>query len=116
MWTPRGIVQDNDIVPLTLVKGKNEILVEVQDMQGGWGFTARFLDDKALTGKLVNTVASGDLDETKKLIGFGANVNGTNENGVSMAEKKLKSCCCHMVQRKLMFRMRENWLMVFTAG
>lgn len=83
MWTPRGIVQDNDIVPLTLVKGKNEILVEVQDMQGGWGFTARFLDDKALTGKLVNTVASGDLDETKKLIGFGANVNGTNENGLS---------------------------------
>jgi CubicO group peptidase (beta-lactamase class C family) len=83
MWTPRAIVQDNDLIPLSLVKGKNEILVEVQDMQGGWGFTARFLDEKGLTGKLVKTAGAGDVDETKKLIGYGAHVNGTNENGLS---------------------------------
>jgi CubicO group peptidase (beta-lactamase class C family) len=83
MWTPRAIVQDNDIVPLSLVTGKNEILVEVQDIQGGWGFTARFLDEKALTGKLVKSAAAGDVDETKKLIGYGANVNATNENGLT---------------------------------
>ena len=83
MWAPRGIVQDNDIIPLSLVKGKNEILIEVQDMQGGWGFTARFLDEKALSEKLVKTAAAGDVDETKKLIGYGANVNGSNENGLT---------------------------------
>jgi CubicO group peptidase (beta-lactamase class C family) len=83
MWAPRGIVQDNDIIPLSLVKGKNEILIEVQDMQGGWGFTARFLDGKALAEKLVKTAAAGDVDETKKLIGYGANVNGSNENGLT---------------------------------
>ena len=83
MWTPRGIVQDNDIIPLSLVKGKNEILVEVQDIQNDWGFTARFLDQKALTAKLVKTAAAGDIDEAKKLIGYGANVNGVNENGLT---------------------------------
>ena len=83
MWVPRGIVQDNDIIPLALVKGKNEILIEVQDIQGGWGFTARFPDDKALSDKLVKTAASGDIDETKKLIGYGANVNGINGNGLT---------------------------------
>jgi CubicO group peptidase (beta-lactamase class C family) len=83
IWTPRSIVQDNDVIPMALVKGRNEILIEVQDMQGGWGFTARFLDEKSLTGKLVRSAAAGDIDESIKMIGYGANVNGTNENGLT---------------------------------
>ena len=80
-WIPRGIVPDNDIIPLSLVKGKNEILIEVQDMEGGWEFTARFLDEKGLTGKLIKTAAAGDLDESDRIIESGADVNGKNENG-----------------------------------
>lgn len=82
-WGPRSIVQDNDLVPMSLVKGKNEILVEVQNIQGDWGFTARFVDQQALTVKLVKTAAAGDVDESTRLIGFGANVNGANENGLT---------------------------------
>src|SRR5688500_12627370 len=52
-WLPRGIVPDNDIIPISLGKGTNEILIEVQDMEGGWGFTARFLDEKGLTARLI---------------------------------------------------------------
>lgn len=82
-WTPRGIVPDNDIIPLNLVKGINDILIEVQDMEGGWGFTARFLDEKGLTSRLIKAAAAGDLDESKRLIESGAGVNGTGDNGLS---------------------------------
>src|SRR5205085_5768486 len=82
-WTPRGIVKDNDIIPLSLVKGRNEILIEVQDIEGGWGFTARFLDTKALTDKLVKSASAGDVDEATKMIVSGADVNGKNENGIT---------------------------------
>ena len=40
-WMARGVVVDNDVIPVSLNKGKNEILLEVQDMAGGWAFTAR---------------------------------------------------------------------------
>src|SRR5687768_1199550 len=80
-WIPRGIVPDNDIVPLSLVKGKNELLIEVQDMEGGWGFTARFLDEKGLTSRLVKSAAAGNVDEAKRMIEYGAQVNAKGENG-----------------------------------
>jgi CubicO group peptidase (beta-lactamase class C family) len=82
-WVPRAIVKDNDVIPLSLVKGKNEILIEVQDIQEGWGFTTRFLDQKALTNKLVKSASIGDMDEATRMISSGANVNGKSENGIT---------------------------------
>jgi hypothetical protein len=43
-WIPRGAVKDDDFVVLKLVKGSNQLLLKVQDMQGGWAFVARLLD------------------------------------------------------------------------
>src|SRR6478736_6251111 len=48
-WAPRGVTKDEDLVPVTLVKGSNQLLLKVQDIQGGWGFAARLLDKAALT-------------------------------------------------------------------
>jgi len=31
-WVPRGVNKDDDIIPLQLVKGSNQILLKVQDM------------------------------------------------------------------------------------
>lgn len=39
----RAIVEDDDIVPVTLKKGRNRILVKVEQGWGGWGFAMRFL-------------------------------------------------------------------------
>src|SRR5690606_14900488 len=30
-WAPRGLTQDNDLVPVSLKKGKNQLLIKVQD-------------------------------------------------------------------------------------
>ena len=51
-WIPRGVTKDNDLVPLKLVKGSNQILLKVQDMEGGWGFSARLLDKEWINGTI----------------------------------------------------------------
>jgi CubicO group peptidase (beta-lactamase class C family) len=80
-WIARGTVQDNDIIPVNLVKGKNEILVEVQDMEGGWSFTARFLDEEGLTKRLTKAAGTGDIDELSRLISAGAGLNRRTDRG-----------------------------------
>jgi CubicO group peptidase (beta-lactamase class C family) len=82
-WLPRAIVPDDDIIKIPLVKGKNEILIEVQDIAGGWGFTARFLDREGLTKRLVKSASVGDLDVTKQMLEGGADVNARGENGLT---------------------------------
>jgi CubicO group peptidase (beta-lactamase class C family) len=82
-WIARAIQPDNDIVEIPLVKGKNEILVEVQDGEGGWGFTARFLDKKGISNRLIKASSSGDVEEVKRLLTAGADVNMKGENKLS---------------------------------
>ncbi len=81
-WTPRGIEKDNDLVPLELKKGSNQILLKVQDMRGGWGFTARLLDKKTLARHLTKASSAGALDKVKMLADHGANLNMADENGL----------------------------------
>ena len=81
-WTPRGIEKDSDLIPLELEKGSNQILLKVQDMRGGWGFTARLLDKKSLAQQLTKASAWGALDKVKMLADHGANLNMADENGL----------------------------------
>jgi CubicO group peptidase (beta-lactamase class C family) len=55
-------------------------------MQGGWGFSARVLDKAALSEKLVTAAKNGLLDEIKMLMSAGADVNGTDKNGLTPYE------------------------------
>src|SRR5438067_4050383 len=82
-WIPRGVNKDEDLVPLKLVKGSNQLLLKVQDIEGGWGFVARMLDKAALTEQLNKAAASGDIDKIKMLIDGGADINAANENGIT---------------------------------
>ena len=82
-WIPRAVNKDEDLVPLKLVKGSNQILLKVQDMEGGWGFEARMLDKAALTDQLNAAAGNGNLDKIKMLIDGGADINAANENGIT---------------------------------
>ena len=82
-WIPRAVVKDNDLVPLNLVKGSNQILLKVQDMEGGWGFVARVLDKEGLTEQLNTAAANGNLDQIKLLEEGGANINAAAKNGMT---------------------------------
>ncbi|MBE3132638.1 MAG: hypothetical protein IMZ55_04135, partial [Acidobacteria bacterium] len=39
----RGVTPDEDLVPVSLKKGENTLLVKVENGSGGWGFCLRFL-------------------------------------------------------------------------
>jgi CubicO group peptidase (beta-lactamase class C family) len=82
-WIPRGINKDEDLVPLHLVKGSNQVLLKVQDMQGGWGFMVRLLDKGALSEQLVLGVQRGDVDKVNQLIESGADINAVNSAGIT---------------------------------
>lgn len=82
-WIGRAVSRDNDVIPLNLVKGSNQLLLKVQNMQGGWGFIARILDKAALSEQLSVAAASGNLDKINTLISSGANVNEKNESGIT---------------------------------
>jgi CubicO group peptidase (beta-lactamase class C family) len=82
-WIPRGVNKDEDVVPLKLVKGSNQLLIKVQDIEGGWSFAARLLDKASLTEQLNNSAARGKIDNVKMLIDAGADINAANENGIT---------------------------------
>ncbi|MCU7550096.1 serine hydrolase [Chitinophagaceae bacterium LB-8] len=82
-WIPRGVQKDDDVVPLPLVRGSNQILIKVQDIQGGWGFVARLLDQTALSDQLGVAVSRGDLDKMNLLIDNGVDVNAKSSAGIS---------------------------------
>ena len=82
-WIPRGANKDDDLVPLKLVKGSNQLLLKVQDMEGGWAFIARLLDKAALTDQLNTAASNGDLDKIKMLADGGADISAASVSGIS---------------------------------
>lgn len=82
-WIPRGLVPDQDVFPIELKKGSNQIVIKVQDIAGGWGFTARILDDVSVSERFVSACGSGLLDEINMFLDAGANINFVNDVGLS---------------------------------
>ena len=82
-WIPRAVQKDNDLVPLKLVKGSNQVLLKVQDINGGWAFTARMLDKEGLTDQLNVAAGIGNLDKINLLIEGGADINAGNKIGLT---------------------------------
>ena len=76
----RGILADNDIIPIRLVKGRNLLIIEVQDAEGGWGFMARFLDKAKLADQLVTAAGSGNFEQLRGLLDAGADLNTKSSN------------------------------------
>jgi CubicO group peptidase (beta-lactamase class C family) len=82
-WVGRGVVPDQDIVSIDLIKGSNQILIKVQDWAGGWGFTARLLGKKDYTEKLIDGARRGDIDQVNLFLAAGADVNGKGLTGLT---------------------------------
>lgn len=86
-WVGRSVSKDNDIVTIKLKKGKNQILIKVQNMQGAWGFCCRMLSKESLKEKLIDAADRGDLDEIEMLLSYGTDVNVKIEPGLTALHK-----------------------------
>jgi len=82
-WIGRAVKQDDDLVSFPLKKGRNQVLVKVQNMEFGWGFTCRILGKKHYTDKLISYSGNGDVKIVDMLIAHGADVNVTNKYGLT---------------------------------
>ena len=82
-WAARGVTKDEDLVPITLVKGSNQLLLKIQDIRGGWAFVARLLDKSAVADQLIKAATNGQAEKIKNLTNAGADINAANENGIT---------------------------------
>jgi CubicO group peptidase (beta-lactamase class C family) len=80
-WAARPVNQDDDLVTLNMKKGKNRLVIKVQDMQYDWGFCCRPLGDEQISEHFLAAIREGNLDHIKMFIETGINVNRKNEIG-----------------------------------
>ncbi|MBW3625261.1 MAG: serine hydrolase [Armatimonadetes bacterium] len=82
-FTMRGVVPDEDLVPVTFREGKNTLLLKVMNGQGGWGFSARVMDPAAINERLASAAAQGDPETVRALLSHGADPNAKGTQGLT---------------------------------
>ncbi|MBC8353308.1 MAG: serine hydrolase [Planctomycetes bacterium] len=82
-WASRSLRQDDDLVPVKLRKGANQLLLKVLNRKYTWGFTCRVLSDELLARKFVTAGMKGKLDRAKLLLASGVQVDATNAFGLT---------------------------------
>lgn len=84
-WVGRQAVPDSDLVPVELRKGRNRILVKIQNMSGPWGFACRRLGPDSLGNQAITAAYRGDADQMRRLADLGADLNHGGEAGITPA-------------------------------
>jgi CubicO group peptidase (beta-lactamase class C family) len=79
----RAVEQDDDVIEIRLKKGKNNILIKLQNGNGDYGFMLRPLNEEIVNKLLINSVFRGDLDEIKKLIPYCSDINTKDIHGLN---------------------------------
>jgi len=88
-WTARATKADDDIVSLDLKKGTNQLLVKVQNIEGGWSFVIRKLGKASINKLLIESAGRGNMDNVKLLTENGADVNAENDMGLTAYENAI---------------------------
>ena len=84
-WASRSAHPDDDAVPVEWQRGRNHLLLKIQNVQGPWGFACRLMDPQEKADKLINEAGGpGDMDAVKRLLDAGpVDVNALNKSGLS---------------------------------
>ena len=82
-WIGRGVNKDDDVIAIDLREGTNHILLKIQNIQGEWGFISRELGKPEINSKLMFSISKGLLDDVELMLAYGADVNATDEIGLT---------------------------------
>jgi CubicO group peptidase (beta-lactamase class C family) len=85
-WIGREPRPDDDVVPVEFSKGKNQLLLKIQNMQGPWGFVCRLLGPESQAKKLIAASRNGDLDAAKLLLDRGLDINSHSPAGLTAVQ------------------------------
>src|SRR5262245_38840651 len=72
--TSRSLRKDDDLIPVSLEKGTNRLLLKIGSRPAGWGFCSRFLNQAALNELLVTAAMNGAMDRMSFLLTNGPSV------------------------------------------
>lgn len=85
-WAARATQLDDDLVPVQLERGKNQLLLKIQNIKGDWSFICRPLGQGTQAEKLIAAVLAGtDVEGIKDLLDKGLDVNSRGPAGVTAA-------------------------------
>jgi len=70
----RLLRKDDDLIPVSLEKGTNYLLLKVGSRPAGWGFCCRFLNQAALNEQLVTAAMNGAVNRISLLLSNKVNV------------------------------------------
>lgn len=82
-WVFRPVTKDEDIVPVTLRQGVNQILLKVQNGTYRWGFACRALGRDLLPGVFTQAAGQGKLETLTLLMSHGVDINAPNPSGTT---------------------------------
>jgi CubicO group peptidase (beta-lactamase class C family) len=82
-WAARGLQFDNDLVPVKLKKGNNEILIKIQNRGYSWAFGCQAIMPSQYSEKLISFTQSGAIDNIKQLLKSGADINAVSYLGLT---------------------------------
>jgi CubicO group peptidase (beta-lactamase class C family) len=84
-WVGRVTQRDDDLVSAEFERGKNRLLLKVQNMQGEWSFICRRMGLEAQFAKLQTAVRSGaDTNAVQALLDQGLDVNARGPAGLTV--------------------------------
>ena len=83
-WAARPTQTDDDIVPVEFARGRNQLLLKVQNIRGEWSFVCRRMGPEAQSDKLLRAVRSGGgPDAVKGLLDQGVDVNARGASQIT---------------------------------
>lgn len=82
-WIARPVHEDDDLVPITLKKGANRLLVKIQDRADGWGFACRTIGPDLFPEKLISSAGRGSIDMVELLLENGADIDASSDIGLT---------------------------------
>jgi len=82
-WAARGLIIDNDLIHIRFKKGRNDILVKIQNRGGSWAFTCRAILPEQYTEKLIFNTKIGQTENVKHLLESGADINSLSDLGLT---------------------------------
>ena len=86
----RPVSKDQDLVPVTFKKGKNLLLLKIQNERLDWGFCCRILGSETLPRKLFGAAGLGDLDTLEMLLSHGADINASTYGLTALHHAKIR--------------------------
>ena len=90
-WAFRGLLKDQDVVPVTFPKGRNRLLARIQNGTSSWEFCCRLLGPAAMRDALLSAAGKGNKDTVKALLGNKADVNNRGAQGHTPLHQAVRS-------------------------